>query len=209
LASLVDAGAPLAGAAVKLTALPQARQTAPAAIVAEGARRPWRLELGMTSFLVEHPRARFLVDPSMCQDVHTRILPELPGLLRVFVAPNRPVMGLLEALDSVGFRPEALDFALPTHLHWDHVSGLLELPDLVIRTMEIERAFALDGREPPLGFARLPLVGREARTYTLDGGPVLTFTRSHDLFGDGAVVLVDRAGHTPGARKDTLSRSAR
>jgi glyoxylase-like metal-dependent hydrolase (beta-lactamase superfamily II) len=27
----------------------------------------------------------------------------------------------------------------------------------------------------------------------------LTFTRSHDLFGDGSVVLVDLAGHTPGS----------
>ncbi|WP_245848711.1 hypothetical protein [Mycobacterium palustre] len=28
---------------------------------------------------------------------------------------------------------------------------------------------------------------------------MLTFAASHDLFGDGAVVLVDLAGHTPGS----------
>jgi glyoxylase-like metal-dependent hydrolase (beta-lactamase superfamily II) len=28
---------------------------------------------------------------------------------------------------------------------------------------------------------------------------VLTFTRSHDLFSDGSVVVVDLAGHTPGS----------
>jgi len=28
---------------------------------------------------------------------------------------------------------------------------------------------------------------------------VLTFTRSHDLFGDGSVVVVDLAWHTPGS----------
>lgn len=184
---------------MRLTALPQARLSAPAAVVAEGARRPWRFELGMTSFLVEHPQARFLVDPSMCHDVHTRVLPELPGPLRAFVAPYRPVTGMLEALERVGLGPEALDFALPTHLHWDHVSGLAELPRLAIRTTEPERSFALDGPEPPLAFARSPLVGREAQTYELDGPPVLTLPRSHDLFGDGAVVLVDLAGHTPGS----------
>lgn len=28
---------------------------------------------------------------------------------------------------------------------------------------------------------------------------MLTFTRSHDLFGDNSVVMVDLAGHTPGS----------
>ena len=35
--------------------------------------------------------------------------------------------------------------------------------------------------------------------YELDGPPVLTFTRSHDLFGDCTIMLVNLAGHTPGS----------
>lgn len=199
LGALVDAGVPHARNTVRLTALRQARNHAPAAVVAERTGRPWRVDLGMTSFLVEHPQARFLIDPSLCQDVHTRVLPELPGPFRVFVAPQRPVLGMADALERVGYRPEDLDFAVPTHLHWDHVAGLAELPGIAIRTSEAERAFALDGPEAPLGVARGPLVDREFRTYDLDGPPVLTFARSHDLFGDGSVVLVDLAGHTPGS----------
>lgn len=199
LASIVDAGAPEARTTVGLTALPQARQSAPAAVVAEGARRPARLALGMTTFVVEHPQARFLIDPALCHDVHVRVLPELPGPLRKLVAPDPPVTGLRAVLARGGGAPEDLDFALPTHLHWDHVAGLAELPDLPVRTLEAERAFALDGAEVPLGCARGPLQGREMSVYELDGPPVLTFARSHDLFGDGAVVLVDLAGHTPGS----------
>lgn len=32
----------------------------------------------------------------------------------------------------------------------------------------------------------------------LDGPPVLTVPASHDVFGDGTVLLCDLAGHTPG-----------
>ena len=200
LSTLVDAGLPRARAAVRLTALTQARQTVPTAVVAEGVRRPRRVGLGMTSFLVEHPEARFLVDPAMCAGVHREVLPQLPGPLRVVVAPDKPVLGLLEVLGTVGIGGDDIDFALPTHLHWDHVSGLLELPGSIpVRTGEVERAWALDGPVAPLGVARRPLLDRRYDVYSLDGPPVATFASSHDVFGDGSVVLVDLAGHTPGS----------
>lgn len=195
-----DAGAPAGHGTVRVTALAQAEQHPPAAFIAEGARRPARLRLGMTTFLVEHSRARFLVDPSMCADVHRRVLRQLPAPLRVFVAPAKPVTGLAEVLDRAGAAPERIDFALPTHLHWDHVAGLLELPDsLPVHTSAAEHDWALSGPVAPHGVARGPLRGRRFARYELDGPPVWTFPRSLDLFGDGAVVLVDLAGHTPGS----------
>jgi glyoxylase-like metal-dependent hydrolase (beta-lactamase superfamily II) len=59
-----------------------------------------------------------------------------------------------------------------------------------------------------VGGVRDSLVGRTTIDYDLDGPPVLTFTRSHDLFGDGSVVLVDLAGHTPGSVGVLLHTSA-
>ncbi len=194
--------APPAARTVRLTALPQGRAAVPTVVLAEGIwGLPLRTPIGMGGFLVEHPRARFLVDPALCADVHRRVLPELPQPLRSLVAPEKPVRGLGEALREQGVDAADIDFALPTHLHWDHVSGLLDLPDgLPVRVRAVERAFALDGGpEAPLGFARLPLRGRELAEYELDGPPVLSFERSLDLFGDGSAVLVELAGHTPGS----------
>jgi N-acyl homoserine lactone hydrolase len=116
LARLENVGVPRARAIVRLTALPQASMSALAVVVAEGARRPWRLALGMTTFVVEHPSARILVDPSMCTDVHQRVLPQLPAPLRLFVAPDRPVTGLADALTRIGRDVDDIDFVLPTHL---------------------------------------------------------------------------------------------
>ncbi|AQW48473.1 MBL fold metallo-hydrolase [Streptomyces violaceusniger] len=200
LASIDNVGVRAAQAVVQVTALTQARQSAVAAVIAEGARRPARMQLGMTTFLIEHPRTRFLVDPAMCSDVHRTVLAQLPAPLRVFVAPDKPVIGLAEILDRVHLAPTDIDFTLPTHLHWDHVSGLLELPlDIPVRTSAHERDWAMGGRVAPFGVARGPLLNRHFDAYELDGPPVLTFERSHDLLGDGSVILVDLAGHTPGS----------
>jgi glyoxylase-like metal-dependent hydrolase (beta-lactamase superfamily II) len=154
----------------------------------------------MTTFLVEHPQARFLVDPAVCADVHARVLPQLAKPLPRFVAPEKPVIGLADMLGRVNLDVADIDFALPTHLHWDHVSGLLELPASVpVSTNAVEHDWALAGPVAPLGVARGPLLGRDFEFYELDGPPVSTFTRSHDVFGDGSVILVDLPGHTPGS----------
>jgi glyoxylase-like metal-dependent hydrolase (beta-lactamase superfamily II) len=200
LAGLNPAPLPQATATVGLTVLMQGKMSAPTTIVAEGVRSLRELPMTMSAYLIEHPKARFLVDPALCSGVHDRVLPELPFPIPLLVAPDKPVLGLSDALAARDIAGSAIDFVIPTHLHWDHVSGLLELPDSVaIRLPSIERDWALGGKHAPVGVARGPLRGRTFDTFELDGPPVLTFPRSLDLFGDGSVLLVDLAGHTPGS----------
>ncbi|WP_324192532.1 MBL fold metallo-hydrolase [Nocardia transvalensis] len=200
LANLPMAPLPQARNTVRFTALMQGRLSAPTVIVAEGVRSLRELPMAMGAFLVEHPRARFLVDPALCAGVHDRVLPGVPFPLRLLVSPDKPVLGLADALAARDLSGADIDFTLATHLHWDHVSGLLELPDSVeMRVPGIEYEWAMAGAEAPYGVVRAPLRERAIGRVELDGPPVLTFTRSHDLFGDGAVVLVDLPGHTPGS----------
>lgn len=200
LASLDPVPPPQVRQSVKLTVLMQAHLAAPATIVAEGVRSLRELPMSMAAYLVEHPQARFLVDPALCANVHRRVLPGVPLPLRMLVSPDKPVLGLSDALAARDIDPAAIDFVLPTHLHWDHTAGLLELPDSVpIRVPAAETSWAMDGPYAPAGVVRGPLRGRVFDPLELDGPPVLTFSRSKDLFGDGSVVLVDLTGHTPGS----------
>lgn len=200
LAGLEPAPAPRARNTVRLVSLVQARTSAPTAIIAEGARSLGTLPMGMGAFLIEHPRARFLVDPALCAGVHDRVLPGLPFPVGMLVSPERPVLGLDDALAGRDLTGDDIDFTLATHLHWDHCSGLLELPDSVeLRVPAREYEWAMNGPIAPYGVVRAPLRGRSVRHIELDGPPVLTFSASHDLFGDGSVVLVDLVGHTPGS----------
>ncbi|WP_227997704.1 MBL fold metallo-hydrolase [Nocardia australiensis] len=200
LASLEAAPLPQARATVGVTVLMQATLSAPTTIVVEGVRSLRELPMTMAAYLIEHPKARFLVDPALCSGVHERVMPELPFPIPLLVAPDRPVLGLSDALAARDIDGSSIDFVMPTHLHWDHVAGLLELPDSVaIRVPAIEHDWALGGDHAPIGVARGPLRGRTFDTFELDGPPVLTFPRSLDLFDDGSVLLVDLAGHTPGS----------
>lgn len=193
---------------VEVRALPQVPRSVPAGALVEGAGLRRRLGNSMTTFVVEHPEATFLVDPAYCEDAGSRVLTELPAVLRAMGAPPPATVSTIEGLRR---RPPARwpDFALPTHAHWDHVCGLLDLPDVPVHMRGLERDWISNGTEAPVGGVRPALTdGRVVSTYDLDGPPVSTFTASHDLFDDGSVVLVELAGHTPGS-VGVLLRTAR
>lgn len=199
LQSLTDWGMPAGSTTVELITLPQNAKSVPTAAVAEGLRKPPRIDSAMTAFVVRHPEATFVVDPGICADVIDRAVSDLPWILRVVVTPPADVIDLISSLRLAGVDPAAVDFALPTHLHWDHVSGLLDLPDLSVRLHRPEHNWAMTQTQAPVGGVRPAVRGRQLELLDLDGPPILTFERSHDLFEDGSVVLVDLPGHTPGS----------
>ncbi|WP_054813039.1 MBL fold metallo-hydrolase [Nocardia arizonensis] len=198
LRTITDAGLPNPARTVRITALRQVPRPVPTYGVAEGVLRPRRLANSMTTFVLTHPEARFLVDPAICTDVADRAIAQLPAILRPLVRPPSTTVPTIEALREFA-DPATVDFALPTHAHWDHVCGLLDLPGLAVRLHRVEHEWVSTGPVAPVGGVRDALRERETTHYDLDGPPVLTFTRSHDLFGDGSVLLVDLAGHTPGS----------
>ncbi|MCV7091581.1 MBL fold metallo-hydrolase [Mycobacterium interjectum] len=198
LRSIADAGLPDPGHTVAVTALPQVPRPVPTAAIVEGTFAPARVQNSLTSFVVRHPAATFIVDPAVCTDVEQRVIAQLPAVLRFAVRPPAATIPTITALNGLPESPR-LDFALPTHAHWDHVSGLLDLPGLAVHLHRTENEWIGAAGVAPVGGVRDSLRGRPVVEYDLDGPPVLTFARSHDLFGDGTVVLVDLAGHTPGS----------
>jgi glyoxylase-like metal-dependent hydrolase (beta-lactamase superfamily II) len=196
--SIVNVGLPDPGCTVTVTAVPQVPRAVPTAAIVEGTFAPARVENSLTSFVVKHPKATFIVDPAVCTHVEQRAIAQLPAVLRVAVRPPADTIPTVTALNRLRETPQ-LDFALPTHAHWDHISGLLDLPGLPVYLHRTEHEWVGSGPVAPVGGVRDSLRDRPIIGYDLDGPPVLTFTRSHDLFGDNSVILVDLAGHTPGS----------
>lgn len=185
---------PRARRTVRLQTLPQRPRPVPSRLLYEG--MPGAGRLSLQSFVVHHPEATILVDPAVPRDVEEQAVSELQPLLRRIVRPPSSTIPTVDALEGAGVRP---DFALSTHAHWDHVSGLLDLPGLPAVLHDEELTWAAAGERAPVGGVRRGFADRELLEFALDGPPLLTFERSHDLFGDGSVVLVDLAGHTPGS----------
>ena len=101
----------------------------------------------------------------------------------------------MDQLASGGIHPGALAGVIPTHAHWDHVSGLDDLSGVPVmvnaqgkRWIDAKAA----GTEVINSFR-----GVNYKPYDFEGGPYLGFSRSHDVWGDGSVVIVPAPGHTP------------
>ncbi|HLX39906.1 MAG TPA: MBL fold metallo-hydrolase, partial [Ktedonobacteraceae bacterium] len=101
-----------------------------------------------------------------------------------------------------------LDFALLSHLHWDHVSGIPDIPGVLLRINRVEYDAARYG----LFAANNGLVSQLMCDNPIDlfdcAGPAYEgFHSSYDLFGDGSIVLVPLPGHTPGNTGMFINRS--
>lgn len=178
-----------------LSALPTGSMASVAAFAYRGGGLRDARRFGMTAVLVRHPKGDLLFDTGFGRDVdrHHRYA---PALMRIASSYEKETP-VADQLAAAGYDPRRLAGVVLTHAHWDHVSGLADLPGVPVWIPAEERAFVASG-------ARMNALARDLgavpwRTYAFDGPPILGFPRSHDVWGDGSVVLVPAPGHTPGS----------
>lgn len=153
-------------------------------------------EFSMGGILVTHPSGKLLFDTGFGKDVdaHFKTVPLLMRLTSSYTKGKT----VAEQLSAAGVTvdPTTLSVVL-THVHWDHVSGLPDLPGIGIMINVEEEAFIASGDHAAnliRSFGQL-----NWRPYSFSAKPYLGFEHSLDLFGDGSVVLVHAPGHTPGS----------
>ncbi|WP_204745444.1 N-acyl homoserine lactonase family protein [Glycomyces paridis] len=169
----------------------------------------------MNVFVVEHREGLVLFDTGQdrAATVDPTYFPAGPmGLVFTRVAKGR--MGAGETvparLAALGLRAEDVAKAVVSHLHYDHVGGLRDLPRAEVLVSRAE----LDSLTSPFPVARGLLPGRlhdGARWRPVDFEPLgdaglAPFTAGFDLFGDGALVMLPTPGHTPGSMSMLVRR---
>ena len=181
--------------AVTVVPLGMASDKQPRCAIAGAASCFARIDLVHVAYLVRHPKATFLIDAGLSRQAGAD--------LARFSFTKRQLLGfharasLAELLARAGGPPP--EFVVLTHVHWDHTSGLVDIPGVRVITSAADWAFvqSFKGKEPlvrPDHFQRA-----RVETFAWDGPATESFPASHDLFGDRSVVLVPLPGHTPGA----------
>ena len=152
-------------------------------------------DFAMTAYLVRHPRGDLLIDTGLGSQVDQQFA-RLPWLMR-HTSRYSTAQPAGQQLAQAGIEPEKLAGVLLTHAHWDHVSGLTDLPGATVWLSASEEQFVAGGAE--MAALASSLTNPQWRSFKFDDGPYLGYPRSHDWWGDGSVVVVPAAGHTPGS----------
>ena len=149
----------------------------------------------MTATLVKHPRGDLLIDTGFGRNIGAHFK-KMPLFFRA-ITDLDPGLPAAQQLDEAGYDRGSLRGILLTHAHWDHVSGLPDFPGVPVLVTADERRFVDQGGFVTAVAREMP--GLRYEEYAFEGGPYLGFPRSHDVYGDGSIVVVPAPGHTPGS----------
>lgn len=145
--------------------------------------------------VVRHPQGTFLFDSGLGRRIAQQFVVN-SWLDRQFFA-YQDVDPAADQFAKAGWRTDSIRFIVPSHMHWDHVSGLPDFPGAEVWVRPEEREHAERGHAPAFLHSQFQHVV-EWKDLVFQPGAYLGFDRSLDLFGDGAVVFVPLTGHTAG-----------
>ncbi|WP_250033742.1 MBL fold metallo-hydrolase [Paractinoplanes maris] len=173
--------------------LPTGTYVTRAALAVKGGSFGDKRHFASSAVLVRHPQGDLLIDAGFGAGVAAHIA-MLPRFVR---APYETGQTVSTQLDAAGYDRRRLLGVLPTHSHWDHVSGLDGLRDTPIWMNANERAYAAS--DPDGKVFRSVSEGHEIHQYGFEARPYLGFASSYDVHGDGSVVIALAGGHTTGS----------
>lgn len=142
-------------------------------------------------FVVEHPQGLVAVDAGLHPDlsISPDRLGPLDGQFRVQLpADGSGTVG--PQFERAGFDPAEISQIILTHLHFDHVGGLVEIPNARLVVQAAEWAARNDEVLVSLGAYNPDDIDHGHDRLEVDG--------DHDLFGDGTVTCLLTDGHTAG-----------
>jgi N-acyl homoserine lactone hydrolase len=152
-------------------------------------------EFSMTAVLVQHPKGDLLIDTGFGRDVGEHFQ-QMPWAFRAITSYERS-RSAAEQLDAAKYDRTRLRGIILTHTHWDHVSGIPEFPNTPVWVTPEERRFIENGGSLTAVIRNVPNVVYHEVPF--NSGSYLGFEKSHDVYGDGSVVIVPAPGHTPGS----------
>lgn len=152
-------------------------------------------KLSVGCYLVTHPRGTLMWDTGAVPDrmvspgagtVRHRL--ELPGPQERFVTLAK---SLKSQLAEAGYTPADITHVALSHYHYDHSANTNDYASATWLVRQVERDAMFAAKPPDLVQPATYSALRTSKT-------TIITTDSHDVFGDGTVVIKFAPGHTPG-----------
>ena len=172
--------------------LPTGTYETRAAFAFQGGSFGDKRQFAASAVLIQHPHGDLLIDTGF----GAHLVKHVKMLARMERAPYQRTRTVAEQLDAAAYDRSRLLGVLLTHVHWDHVSGLDSLRVPIWLNREELRYAAEDAHGAVF---RSVSAGLPIHEYALDGPAYLGFPASHDVHGDGSVVIAQASGHTFGS----------
>ena len=166
----------------------------PSFFVERGGRGLRAVALSLTVAVIERPAGLCVIDTGWSR-AQCAFPDDDPGTLHAAFLGMRvkPEDALASQLISCGYDPGDVRDVIATHSHRDHVDGVVDFPGATVHITDTEL------RVPRPGVSKALTRAGKLAVHALKGPAALGFQRTHDVFGDGSVLLLDAAGHTPGS----------
>ncbi|MCE9625454.1 MAG: MBL fold metallo-hydrolase [Deltaproteobacteria bacterium] len=175
--------------------------TAPEAYVRRGGELLEKERLTHSVVLIRHPKGNIVLDSGLGMHFSEQVARASWDHRLLDPLTFFPTMPLAKQAAFPILDPKR-DFFLISHAHFDHLGGALDFPDIPVRMLAAEKEFS-EIPEDPFRHGVFPeqisALKHRLVPIQLKNEPYENFSQSLDLFGDGSIVLVSLAGHTPGS----------
>lgn len=171
---------------------------APEAFVFSGGKLFKTRRVSHVSILIQHPKGTFVFDTGLGNEIEGQFHDNFSFLERQ-VFKFTKLKSLKETLTENHI--DSIDFIIPTHLHFDHASGIEDFPEATIWTTkeEYDHAFSEQAIAPAFIKEQYDADFVTWKFLDFDSTAYEVFNESFDVFNDGTVVLVKLPGHTKGS----------
>lgn len=155
-------------------------------------------EVPVPFYLLRHPQGDVIVDGGNPLAVARDPRAHWGGLADIFEVHMTEDQHCAAQLSRFGIAADSVKYIVQTHLHIDHTGALGHFPNatVVVHERELDAARAAESPEAT-GYVRADYERPELRWRTWSG--------NLDLFGDGAVQLIETPGHSAGHTSLLLS----
>jgi len=166
----------------------------PEAVIVESGSWFKLRRLAQNAVLIRHPKGDVLIDTGLGKQIEQQF--EVNDFWDRQLFSFEELNPAVEQLNRSDYTSEQVTKIIPTHLHWDHASGIKDFPEAQVWVQKAEYEQAKIGQAPAHLISQISGTDINWNFFELTSTPFNGFNRSLDLYGDGSIVLVDLSGHS-------------